>query len=444
MFATTTHWCGGRAHRKVARLGAHPPEHRRTTSETPAGVWLRGLQQRGAVLALSTLVSSASLVALPPAAHAETVRAVESDLTSSNERMISYRHQQHLWQTADGAFHLLVNRGTFTPGPGLTMYSSYDSGQTWAFAQAFANTGDKSTGDGQLSGDDLALAYNTLDGNIIFTQLHYDSVMRTWLVQGAETAFASTQWSGLNPTLAFDDLGTVWCGFLASSRSNSNSNLRVINRVGGGTVWTDPGLVFGPTDRGAQRSARLQRIPGGMGMVWTVREVTSWSLRPNGLPDNSAWQSTAIYTGVPTKPLEDPYASHFSLVADSSGTLHLITIENFDVLYFRYSLADGTWSSSRQVDDSRKVAYAQIGLTNGALGVAFSVQRGKGSLVVSPDLGTTWAATTELALLPAGPGINYNTARVEMPGQSFGPLPILQQYDSNGVQRLMLFKVPAP
>lgn len=75
-------------------------------------------------------------------------------------------------------------------------------------------------------------------------------------------------------------------------------------------------------------------MPGGMGMVWTVRETTYWSLRANGLPDNSAWSTSAIFTGLPTKPIDDPYASHFSVIIDDFGTVHRLTIENFDVLYF--------------------------------------------------------------------------------------------------------------
>ena len=119
----------------------------------------------------------------------------------------------------------------------MTLYSSYDGGQIGDLAQAFGNTGDKSTGHGQLVGDSLSLAYGTLDGNVMFAQLGYDSVARIWSVLGSETAFTSTQWWGQNPTLAVDELGTVWCAFLSTSSVNSkNSNLRVVNRVGGGNL----------------------------------------------------------------------------------------------------------------------------------------------------------------------------------------------------------------
>ena len=48
-----------------------------------------------------------------------------TDLTSYAELMISYRHQEQLWQTPDGALHLLANRGTSRANPGLVLLSSY-------------------------------------------------------------------------------------------------------------------------------------------------------------------------------------------------------------------------------------------------------------------------------------------------------------------------------
>jgi len=391
---------------------------------------------------------AATLVLAPTAAMAApiAVKAVKTDLSSSNERVISYRHQQHLVQTNDGALHLVLNRGTLTPGPGLSLYSSFDGGTTWLFMQNFAGTDDKSTADTLLVGDDLSIAYHTTDNKVMFTRLHYDSTLLTWTPLLLEQAYASAQWAALNPALAIDDLGTVWIGFNAKGRFNALGNLRVVNRVGGGNAWTDPGLVFGPTDKQAvERSARPVRVPGGMGMVWTVHEVTYWSRRANGLPDNSPWSQATIYTGIPVNQIEDPYSSHFNVTADDSGGVHLISVENFDVLYFRYSGDTDSWSAPRVIDDTRKVAYAQMGLVNGKLGVGYSVQRAKGTLAVSGDLGLSWGNYADLSMIAVGPGINLNTARIELPARVTGAtMPILQQYEDNGTQRLMIFKVPAP
>lgn len=180
-------------------------------------------------------------------------------------------------------------------------------------------------------------------------------------------------------------------------------------------------------------------------MGWTVREATRWSLRENGSPDSSAWSTSAIFTGLPRKPINDSYASHASAVTHVFETVHLITIENFDVLFFNCRLSAGASSAGPVLlDDSRRVAYAQIGLINGKLNVAFSVQRSKGVQVFSPDLGLTGQAGSGDVLLPAAPGLNFNTARVEHPGRSSGVIPILQQCDDNGTQPQMPFKVPAP
>jgi hypothetical protein len=381
------------------------------------------------------------------AAAATQIRAITTNLASDNERMISYRHQQHLVQSADGALHLLLNRGTLTPGPGLSLFSSFDGGTTWQFMQNFAGTDDKCTGDVKLIGDDLWTVYHTADQTIWFAQLHYDSVLQTWSVVASQQAFASTQWNAQNPALAIDEMGTVWVGFLAKSKGRLNSvgNIRVVNRPGGGSAWTDPNLVFGPTDSNAtERSARPVYVPGGMGMVWTVHEVTYWSKRVNTLPDNSAWTTNAVYSGIPAKRLDDPYASHFNVATDDQGGVHLISIENFDVLYFKYAADTDTWSPPQQVDDSRNVAYAQIGVINGKLGTAFSVQRGKGGLTISSDAGTSWSLSYDLQLISTYPGVNYNTARIELPTRSTGVMPILQQYSDAVSQKLMLFKVPAP
>ena len=400
------------------------------------GQVLSGLVARGC--------APAGFLAGPAAAQTvPSVKAVVTDLRSDSERMISYRHQQHLVQTPDGALHLLFNCGGLTPNPGLTLHSSFDGGLTWAFMLSFADTDPKSTGDLLLQGDDLSIVYHNGAKAVMFAQLHYDAVPRTWTMLTLQQAWASTQWDAQNPALAVDELGTIWVGFSART-ARGPGNIRVINRVGGGTLWTDPNLVFGPTDQKApERSARPVAIPGGMGMVWTAHEVTYWSQRPNGLPDNSAWQTVTIFTGVPGK-VDDPYASHFNVVADAAR-IHVITIENFDVLYLRLDLTTGQWSAPIVLDDSRKVTYAQISSANGKLAVAFSVQRGKGRMIVSGNSGVTWAPACELQLITTYPGIEYNTARVEMPSRFTGTtLPILQQYADDESEKAMLFRVPAP
>ena len=92
--------------------------------------WLSRFQTASAIAMLLLFGPAAAL------AQTQTVRAGSTDLYSSSERMISYRHQEHMWQTADGALHLVINRGTLTPAPGLALYCSFDGGSTWLLMQA--------------------------------------------------------------------------------------------------------------------------------------------------------------------------------------------------------------------------------------------------------------------------------------------------------------------
>ena len=43
---------------------------------------------------------------------------------------------------------------------------------------------------------------------------------------------------------------------------------------------------------------------------------------------------------------------------------------------------------------------------------------------------------------PADSGVTYNYPRLESPTNSLSPVTVLQQYDDNGVQRLLFFAVP--
>ena len=374
-----------------------------------------------------------------------SVQSTPTDLTGSADRMISYRHQEHLWQTADGAHHLVLNRGALAAVPGLSLYSSYDDGSTWVLQQTFAGTDDLSTADGQLAGDELSVAYRTAAATIAFARLQYDANARTWSVTASETVFASSRLEALNPALAIDSRGTVWCAMATHDLVTNGWNLRLISRAGGGNVWVDTGLVFGPTDRSSQRSARPVTLPGGMGMVFTVRGATYWAMRSNALPDNSAWDVSTVYAGTSSM-RTDVYASHFSVVVDDAGHVHLVSVEDYEALYFRRDAASGAWApASRLSDGSGNTGFVQVALTNNNVTAGWSAGRGRGAVVVSRDGGTSFAPAASLVLPPAAPGVKYMAGRVEMPTRTTGAIvPLLQQYEDNGVQRLMVFKVPTP
>lgn len=403
---------------------------------------LRLVRRHVAVLLAAGI--AAALAHVPASAQGvPKIQAVFTNLSSTSDRIVSYRHQEHLWQTGDGALHLVLNRGTLAPGAGLSLWSSHDGGSNWQFQVAFADTDDESVSDGQLVGDELSLVIQTGPDNLQYERLAYDGVNRSWTSVGSEMAYASAQFMAINPGIGQDANGNTWVVFVARDRATNDVNIRLLVRPAGAS-WVDTGLVFGPTDhRSIERSARLVAVNGAMGLLFTVREMTYWAERPNGADLGAPWQQTTVFAGTPQFRTTDPYASHFGAVVDAAGRLHMTNIDDNNVQYFRRDPAGGAWSGPVLLS-SKKSAYSQIGLVNGRPWIAWSAQRGFGNSVASADGGTTWATTATLVLPADAPGVSYGQARVEMPTQSGGPAVVLQQYSDNGVFRLMLFRVPAP
>ena len=332
----------------------------------------------GFLCVIAALAASAPARADPPAISSEP-----TNLSGNSELMISYRHQERMWQTPDGALHAVINRGTSPPNSGLVLNSSYDGGVTWVVQLKFANTNRESTLDGVLQGSLLVLVYATTDGGVSFAQLSYDSPLRTWQVNRSETAFYSSQLDVDNPTVAIDDLGVAWCGFSVIDRTTRDINLRVVYRPSDG-VWLDTGLIVGPTDRDSkERSARMIRLPGAMGMIYRVRQETYWATRDNHAPYGHLSTPVKIFEGPPQKSISDPYASHFSAIADDAGYLHLVVADDGDAMYLRYSINDAVWTPARKINGRRKLSYLQIGIANGQVAVSASAARGAGSVWLS-------------------------------------------------------------
>lgn len=64
---------------------------------------------------------AATLWTAPLAAQVE-IPAGLTDLSSTSERVISYRLQEHMWQTPDGASHAMINRGRGAALPTQSLY----------------------------------------------------------------------------------------------------------------------------------------------------------------------------------------------------------------------------------------------------------------------------------------------------------------------------------
>lgn len=381
-----------------------------------------------------------------------TIPASPTTLVSDADRMISYRHQNHMWQTSDGATHAVINSGTLAgPNASLTLYSSFDSGNSWVAMLTLANTGMYSTSDGVLENGNLTLAYSSIQGQILLSEAHYDSVQKSWSLVKTETVFDSSNLAGINPAIAIDSLGTIWCAFVSQDLTPSNSgyNIKLVQRTSDATGWQDTGFIFGPTDNvnitspfGPERSARPVVLSNGVGMVYTVHQDIFWAYRANGWPVNQPWIGQTLFTSVPPYDV-DPYQSHFSVVADFQKNLHMATVDHGRLLYFRFVNYTQAWNPVRILTNDINATYVQTTLAAGTLAILYNANTVVRA-IQSTDRGTTFTLTDLLTHQPAPSGstLDYTHPRIETPGLALNPIPVLQQYVDGTTQKAMYFAVP--
>jgi len=405
----------------------------------PARPWFASSARR---LTSTTLLSAALMGSLSAQAAPVVVPAkVVPSLTSNAERMISYRHEEHMWQTSDGALHIMINRGTLTPNQGLQLYTSTDNGANWVLTASTGSTGPMSTSDGVLVGDTLTLVYNNTNNVIVQATLNYNATTKTWGVVSTGAVFASSGIAASNPAIAFDSVGNAWVTYVTQNTANGNYGIRMSKRSAGGSTFVDTGLVFGPVDTTSiERSARPVAINNGMGMVFAVHDKVYWATRANALPDNSAWTTSQIYTHTPDGGL-DPYASHFNLAQDGAGNVHMCLVDDGNVNYLRYAARTSSWNATRVLSSDGQAAYCQTSIVDGSkVQISFNVGGKVAKTLVSTNTGVSFTLGYLLTHPAAVEGTTYGYARLETPTRVSSPAPMMQQYVVNGEQRLMLFQ----
>lgn len=397
----------------------------RTRRASARAAWLLGL-----------LLSAAS------ALHAAPVELASSptSLFSSAERMISYRHQDHMWQTSDGATHVLINRGARDDGSSLTLHSSFDGGATWLSPMAsLASTDATATSDGYIENDNLYVTYSGQTGDIRFAQLRYDSASKTWAVLHQQTVFASAGAIAMTPAMVADAMGRLWLSFTHQDTTTGNYSIRLMYRTSEADAWTDTGYIFGDIDNVSnERCGRPIATANGVGMVYTVHDKVYWAQRNNGWPVTALWQRSLIYTSQSDD--ADPYGSHFSVVADAQNNLHMASVDGGRLIYSRRMSGEQAWTTRVMTRDA-KTNYVQALVAMDNLVVIanhLTVLR----VFQSADGGDSFANTHTLTHPAPTDGISYDRPRAEAPSRSSGPIPVLQQYLHGRVQRALSFSVP--
>ena len=394
------------------------------------------------------------LVAFGGSATAAVINipATPTTMTSNAIRMISYRHQDHMWQTSDGATHVFVNRGSRSDGRALSMNSTFDNGATWVSAVAtLPNTDSKTTSDGYLDDDNLYVTYSSSgDKDIRFAQFRYNSSKKTWSLVTTQVVFSSgTITKTLTPAVAPDAMGRLWLAFTGMDKSSKNYSIKLMRKDPDAAVWVDTGFVFGPVDTGnangdPERSGRPIATANGIGMVFTVHADTYWAVRDNRAAPTAAWARSLIYTSPSGD--ADPYGSHYSIVADAQKNLHMASVDGGSIVYSRYLATTKTWTSRKMTNDAR-TNYVQAAVSLGNL-VVIGNNDTMLRVYQSKDGGNNFVYTQQLTHTPSnGSGPNYSNPRMEMPAQSSSPVPVLQQWYETApggiqTQHLMFFAVP--
>ena len=414
------------------------------TARLSARKWVLNLTRA----ALLTMLAQA--VTLPAVGAAVTIYPTITSMTSSADRMISYRNQQHSWQTTDGAIHIMINRGNVDTGDALALFSSYDGGVTWLPMFTLAGTDQFSTSDGILAnlgttGTNLLLTYATAQstGMIMYVSATYNSAAHSWTVAPAQVAFSSPNVQASNPAFANDTVGNFWCGFTAENLTTLQYQEMMVMRLARGATWTTTTLVFGSINSSTQHSSRPVTYTNGIAMLYQDGLNMYWAYRLTAQPVNTPWVTTLVFVGLPPYN-EDPYGTHYSVIADTANNLHMAIIANMQLIYMRYLNSTGVWGPPRALTTTTiNAAYSQATLAGGNL---MLMVNNLSSLEVfqSTDSGNTFTLTQALRHVTPPPGstLDYTNPRVEAPGRSTSPVPVFQQFANAGTQGLMFFQVP--
>ncbi|MFY9509686.1 MAG: hypothetical protein WAQ05_01760 [Rubrivivax sp.] len=400
------------------------------------------LQKPGFLPTLLRLTAALSLATLSglAAAQAVPIASTPTTLVSTADRMISYRMQNHMWQTPDGATHVMINRGPGMGGNSLALFSTFDGGTNWVNSGvSLPQSNGSSTSDGYFADGRLYTTYDVGTGTIRFAELVYDSPSKTWSLGPTSTVYTSAVAGALTPAVAVDAAGRQWLAFTHQDKATGNFSIKMMRKAVADQAWTDTGFVFGPVDNLAnERSGRPIATARGMGLVFTVKTETYWAERNDRWALEQPWPRALISTKV--TPTNDPYGTHFSIVADSAFNMHMFSGDGGQVVYSRYLVFEKKWST-RTLTEAIKATYMQATMSGNQLMLVTNSYANL-SVYQSADGGNTFTRTHALTHPAATEGIDYSRPRVETPAYSTSPVPVLQQFMDGKLQRAMFFAVP--
>lgn len=384
-----------------------------------------------------------------------TVTGTPTNLESLEEGMISFRHQEHMWLTSDGAQHVLINQGMGIPS--LNLYSSPGGITDWQLKVGLPNSNSGSSCDGFIRGNTLYLVYSSVgEADIRFLRLTYNPTTKAWSGNTLIQVYRATGFKTQRPTIAQDATGRFWVVFAVQNTTTNQSALQLVTSSNG-TTWVNPGLALGSYNTSDKKSGRLVSLSDRMALIYsddpTPQVPTSYNLnyayRPNLAPINAGWISSLVYSFDSLTSEKDDKGSHFNVVADSRNNVHLIFRSNSQLIYSRLDGVTNLWEVPRTLTDPSVtiLPYVQTSLDR-AENLYFSYPAFDQAanyrfiqVLLSQDRGQTFTPFRNLIFNPT---VLTGQARVETPSFVQSLLPVLQQYEPqiNMSYGLVQFNLP--
>jgi hypothetical protein len=354
-----------------------------------------------------------------------------TNIKSNADKMISCRHQRHMWVTSDGVIHVLLNQGTNAYGASLVLYSSFDGGRSWKWILSIPNTNSESTADGFVFKQKLFLTYSSANGGILFLPITYDSLAKKWIFSQASTVYQGKDYIATNPTIAFDSNGYLWATFIAKQSSSGNYAIKLFNSSNQGLNWNNTYLSFGAVNKSAKKSARLVALKDRLSVVFTNEDTFYWAYRFNNSALDLPWKAQSIFRYQPSSN-NSIYSSHFSLVADPLDNIHLTTHDLDKLVYIKFDRQSQNWQPAKLLSNAGGVSYVQTSLsTDNRLLVAYNKQTQIG-VFESFDYGKSFKFTKLLSHPQksdiASNFVSFEEPRIIMPAIINNSLSLLQQF----------------
>jgi hypothetical protein len=354
-----------------------------------------------------------------------------TNLTGTVEGIISQKFQEHMWVTADGRVHVVINDGGDEGA--LKLFSSLD-GKDWSLQVAIPGTDRRAQSDGLLYGSALYLVYPSSRGELVLSKLAYDAAGLRWRLRRSVTVYHREFHTPDRPSIAIDSRQRLWIGFADLNDVTGETVLKLLAGDGGPFCCTPP-ITLGTRNVSEQKSVRLIGVANALVAVYTdgpnpasSTHTLNWAYRHDDQALDGSWvEGGLLHQYRPGT--KDPHGAHFSTVADGLDQVHIVSRSGPDVIYFRISDLTSSWDSARVLATDPAGPYVQMSLSqSGVLYVLYPGSCGSSEqdirVLVSSDYGETF---TEAASLVFGRNRYLGQFRIASPTRFQAMLPVLRQ-----------------